>query len=408
MLPVDEPAAGVVATGTIVLAGTATAAGTLSVWIAGQRVQIAVATGDTAAATATALAAAINAATDLPVTAAAVTGTVTLTSRWKGETGNDITIIPNYRGAMGGERTPAGLTVTTTAMASGTSAPTLTTALAALGDELFDFIIMPFTDTASLDALKTEMNDTTGRWSYLRQIFGHVYAAKRGTLATLTTFGAARNDQHTTVASMEANVPTPCWEFAAAFGSRNAVFLKIDPARPTQTGQLTNVLPPQAGQTFTATERQSLLNTGMATCVVQSGVVQIERAITTYQKNLWGQSDPSYLDSETMFTSAYVLRYLRQRITSKYPRHKLANDNTRFGAGAAILTPNIVKAELIAAYRELEALGIVENGDAFKDGLIVERPSTDPNRLDILFAPDYVNQLRVFAVLNQFRLQYAS
>ncbi|WP_342230296.1 hypothetical protein, partial [Yersinia enterocolitica] len=30
-----------------------------------------------------------------------------------------------------------------------------------------------------------------------------------------------------------------------------------------------------------------------------------------------------------------------------------------------------------------------------------------PNRLDVLFPPDYVNQLRVFAVLNQFRLQYS-
>ncbi|ENX5204677.1 hypothetical protein ACFPOW_005226, partial [Salmonella enterica] len=29
------------------------------------------------------------------------------------------------------------------------------------------------------------------------------------------------------------------------------------------------------------------------------------------------------------------------------------------------------------------------------------------NRLDVLFPPDYVNQLRVFAVLNQFRLQYS-
>lgn len=33
-------------------------------------------------------------------------------------------------------------------------------------------------------------------------------------------------------------------------------------------------------------------------------------------------------------------------------------------------------------------------------------PDDNPNRLDVLFPPDYVNQLRVFAVLNQFRLQY--
>jgi len=38
--------------------------------------------------------------------------------------------------------------------------------------------------------------------------------------------------------------------------------------------------------------------------------------------------------------------------------------------------------------------------------LIVERNADDPNRLDVLLPPDLVNQLRVFAVLAQFRLQY--
>ena len=406
ILPLDEPAAGVVATGTIAITGTATAAGTLFLTIAGQLVQTAVASGDTATIMATNLAAAVNAALDLPVTASSSVGNVTLTCRWKGLTGNDITILHNYRGAAGGERTPAGVTVAITAMASGTASPTLTTAIANMGDEVFDFIAMPFADTTSLDAFKTELSDTSGRWSYARQIYGHIYSALRGTLSALTTFGGLRNDQHATVAAIEANVPTPCWEYAAAYTQRNAVFLKIDPARPTQTGELTGVLPAPAGQRFILTERQSLLTFGIATSYYGGGSVRIERAITTYQKNTWGQGDLSYLDSETMHTSAYVIRYLRNAVTSKYSRHKLANDGTRFGAGTAIVTPAIIRGELIAAYRNLEYLGIVENADAFKAALIVERPVTDPNRLDILFAPDYVNQLRVFAVLNQFRLQY--
>lgn len=49
----------------------------------------------------------------------------------------------------------------------------------------------------------------------------------------------------------------------------------------------------------------------------------------------------------------------------------------------------------------------MENADLFKKYLIVERNTTDPNRVDVLFPPDYVNQLRIFALLNQFRLQYA-
>lgn len=49
------------------------------------------------------------------------------------------------------------------------------------------------------------------------------------------------------------------------------------------------------------------------------------------QENAYGVADNSYLDSETLHTSAYVLRRLKSVITSKYGRHKLANDGTRFG-----------------------------------------------------------------------------
>ncbi|HGP1815771.1 TPA: phage tail sheath C-terminal domain-containing protein, partial [Salmonella enterica] len=54
-----------------------------------------------------------------------------------------------------------------------------------------------------------------------------------------------------------------------------------------------------------------------------------------------------------------------------------------------------------------EREGIVENFELFQQHLIVERNASNSNRLDVLFPPDYVNQLRVFAVLNQFRLQYS-
>ena len=48
------------------------------------------------------------------------------------------------------------------------------------------------------------------------------------------------------------------------------------------------------------------------------------------------------------------------------------------------------------------------HAELFKQHLIVERNSSNPNRLDVLFPPDYVNQLRIFALLNQFRLQYSN
>ena len=397
---------GVAATGTITVNTAATSAGSINFYIAGQIVSVAVGATDTAATIAASINTAINAATDLPVTSTVATTVVTLTCRWKGITGNDITVQDSFRGSAAGETLPAGVTLTYVAMASGTLNPTLAATISAMGDDAYDFVIHPYSDAISLASLATEYGDSAGRWSWYRQVYGHCYTALRGTLSTLTTAGSLNNDPHHTIAAIDNDCPHPIWEYAAAYGARNAVYIAADPARPTQTGQLTGLIAPRAGKRFLWSDRNSLLNYGIATSSIVSGVIQIERAITTYQKNSASIADVSYLDSEILHTAAYVIRFLQAAITSKYARHKLASDGTRFGAGNAIVTPATIRAELIAAYDILVYLGVVENRDTFVQYLIVERDVTNINRLNILFPPDYVNQLRVFAVLNQFRLQY--
>lgn len=407
-IAVADAGAGVAATGTVTAVGTATASGTIALYVAGQRVLVPVLLGDTATVVATSIVTAITAAGDLPVTGAAAAAVVTLTCKWKGLTGNDITLVDSFAGSAGGEALPAGITLTYSAatLTGGTTNPVLTPVIAAMGDDEYDFIFHPYTDSTSLDAFAAELNDTTGRWSWSRQIYGHAYSALRGTLGTLVTAGNLRNDQHHSIAAIDADCPNPAYEYAAAYAARNAVFINADPARPTQTGVLTGMLVPRAGKKFLFTERQSLLNAGIATSYVTTGVLRVERAITTYQKNAFSQPDTSYLDSEVLHLSAYVLRRLKSIITSKYPRHKLANDGTRYAAGSAIVTPSVIRGELIAEYKKMEYDGYVENAALFAANLIVERPASDPNRLDVLFTPDYINQLRVFAALNQFRLQY--
>lgn len=403
-----DDAAGVQATGTVTAVGTATAAGTLCLYIAGQRLTIGVLVGDTASVVAAAIAAAITAAADLPVTATALLGVVTLTCKWKGATGNDITLVDSFAGSAGGEALPAGVTLTYSGatLSAGATNPVLTPVIAAMGDEEYDFIIHPYTDSTSVDALDAEMNDSTGRWSWSRQIYGHCYNALRGTLGALVTAGDLRNGPHHTTAGIDADCPIPAYEYASEYGARNAVFINADCARPTQTGVLAAAKIPRAGKRFLFTERQSLLTHGIATSYVGGSALRVERAITHYKKNAFDVPDTSYLDSETLHLSAYVLRRLKSIVTSKYSRHKVADDGTRFAAGSPIVTPKVIRGELIAEYGKMEYEGYTENAELFAAGLIVERPPTDPNRIDVLFTPDYINQLRVFAVLNQFRLQF--
>ncbi|MFL1501153.1 phage tail sheath subtilisin-like domain-containing protein [Pseudomonas sp. O64] len=400
----DEGAA---AAATVTITGVATESGLLNLYIAGVRVQATMTAAATPTIAASALAVKVNATRDLPVTAVAEEGVVTLTCKWKGDSGNDINLELNRLGRTNGEVTPAGLTVALTKMTQGAGVPDQVDALAALGDEPFEFLCVPWTDTNTLDAWKGAMDDSVGRWSWAKQLFGHVYSAKRGTVGTLVEAGQSRNDQHNTIQAMEAGVPQPFWVQAASLAARTAVFISADASRPTQSGSMPGLDPAPASGRFTLTERQSLLSYGIATAYYEGGYVRIQRSITTYQKNAYGQADNSYLDSETMHQSAFIIRRMQSVITSKYGRHKLANDGTRFGAGQPIVTPSTIRGELIAQYMQLELEGHVENAELFAEHLIVERDSNDPNRISVLFPPDYINGLRLFAMLNQFRQQYS-
>jgi phage tail sheath gpL-like len=398
VMPLSDNAAGTVATGAITLAGTASKSGTLAVYIGGERVQVAITAGNTAAIAAAALVEAISDAPDLLVTATATAGVVTLTCRHAGAVFNDLDLRVNY---YSGDQNPTGLRATITAMTGGTANPDLTDALAALGDVQYHHIVCPYADAANLALLTAELAD---RWDGMRQIEGQVWGAAVGTHSELSSLGAAQNSEVISLLGVSSS-PTPPWCLAAIYAAISIKALDIDPARPLQTLVLKGMLAPAEADRFTRSERNLLLFDGISTFTVgPDGTCAIERAITTYQVNGAGLPDASYLDVETLATLAVLRRSLRARLAQKYPRHKLANDGTSFGLGQAIVTPSILRAELIALARQWEEHGWVENLNAFKDALIVERNSDDPNRVDAVIPPDLINQLRVFAGLVQFRL----
>lgn len=411
-LPIAEAIGGVAANANIVVTGAPTASGIFNLYIAGQKVAVGVAAGDTTAQVAGKIKTACDAALDLPVTCGAPAGsTVTLTAKWKGLTGNDIRVDANVLGPNGGETTPAGLAFTlpvNNILAAGDGVPTWTNAIAALGDEPYEYAAIGPTDAGTITAWNTEYGFTdSGRWGWLRESYGHVFGAYRGTYAALMAYGVGNNSGVISLLSVEPASPTPVWEWAGAYCGRAAGALSIDPARPLQTLTLNGILPAPKGSRFNKTEVNAIAGVGLAIQLTTvDDIPAIAREQTTYQKNTHSQADNAYELVTTLATLAELFRRMRQSITNKYPRHKLANDGTRFGPGQAIVTPNVIRAELVAEYRSCEYDGLVENTDEFKKHLIVERDNNDPNRVNVLYPPDLVNQLRMFAVLGQFRLQY--
>lgn len=401
VLPLADTESQTAAAGKLKITSAANDTGVISLYIAGIRVQMAVVATDTAEAIATGLTKVINRNTNLPVTAAAEADTVTLTAKNKGAHGNGIDIRLNYLGLTGGELTPSGFEMTITAMSGGNGAPDLLNGLANLKDRSFDFIVNPYTDTASLDVVKTFLAD---RWAWDKQLYGHSYGVITGTYGQLADFGEKRNDQHASLLGVNGS-PSPDYQWSAAYTGAIAQSLRNDPGRPLQTLVISGVLPPDDTKILELTERNNLLHSGISTFTVDDdGTVRVENIITTYRKNAYGDNDDSYLQVETLYLLMFVTRYLRTRVTSKFGRMKLADDGTRFAPGSAIVTPNIIRAELIAQYGFLEFNGHVQDAKGFAAGLKVERNSQNPNRVDVLWTGTLINQLRVFALLNQFRL----
>lgn len=421
-IPVADAGGAVKATSvaTLALTGPATAAGTLNIYIGGQKLAIAVASGDTADAIGVKIqaalgvdeAAAVTAKSQFPVTAVNTAGSVVLTARNGGTGGNQIDLRLNYLGPEGGETTPAGVGCTITPLASGATNPTLTSAITAMGDKRYSFVGHPWgSDATILDAFQAEFADSTaGRWGPMRRVYGHVFSADVNTYTVLSTTGyatAKNQDPHHSTFGIEAS-PTPPWEIAGAYCARAAQSLRNDPARPLNTLELIGVLAPAETDRFNWAEREVLLNLGMTTPLITSdNKVCIQRAVTNRTKNSLGSTDHAYIDVTTPATLDYMLTEMESLITTKYSRVKLVNDSAQVAPGQAVATASMVKADLVAQYRGWERNALAENSATFAKLIVVERNEADANRLDVLFPPDLANGLHIFAALAEFRTQYS-
>lgn len=416
--PVTEPPSGVAATGTITVTAAPTVAGTLALYVGSKKIAVGIGSADTTAQVATKIAAAINADTTLPVTATAATATVTVTCKWKGIDGNDIRLEVNYRGFYGGEYTPTGMTLTIANsgfLTGGTGVPDFAPVIANLGDQPYKFIGLPWSDSGTYAMFDTEFGfSDSGRWGWIRQTYGQIFSGRRGDYASLFSYGPTNNSPVISTLAVEQTAPSPVYEWVAAYAADAAKGFTQDPAKPLQTLALTGILPAKREARFNLTQLNGLATVGLAIqgtdvySYAGSGVPMILREQSNYQKNTLGLSDNAYELMTTLSTLDEVFTRLRQNITNKFPRHKLANNGTKFAPGQDVVTPNIIKAELIAEYAAMEFDALVENAKAFKDNLIVVRSSIEPNTVEVLYPPDLINQLRRFNVRAQFRLQFAA
>lgn len=396
ILPYADNPAGVTATGSMTVTAGPTASGVIPLYIAGRLVSIGVTAAQTVASVATAIAAAINdGSVDIPVTAAAVAGVVTLTAKHKGTCGNAI----DLRLALYGEDQPDGLALTLAAMGDGVGDPAPGDLTAMLGQFWYRYVALGINDAATLAAWHAE---SQLHYKPPIQAGFRAFTAHRGDFTAAAAFGVAKNYEHISALSLEIN-PTSPWEAAAMVAAAAAPKLYNNPVESLEGIPLPGMI---GVRYHDWTNANSLLFKGMSLMqVARDGSCSIKRLVSMYQFRPDGSADDAFLDINTAEVMERIRYEQRSGAIKRFTGTAAAKSNEGYRPGLRITTVDDVRAYLLSLYKHtlLEELGWVQEYGYYKTHLIVEQDPTNPSRFNYRDTPIILSPFYVLAGRGQFR-----
>lgn len=395
VLPILEDGAWVAAVGTITASGgPAVGAETRRFSIAGQDVSVAVGVGMTNTQIATALRDAINATPGRIVAATAALGVVTITSKQKGELGNDIQIV--NLGTVSGT---AGITYTIADMAGGAGIPDISDDLLALKDCPYDCIVSAWNDETNVEAIEQFLNCTSGRWSYTRMLYGEAFFAVRGTSSELVTWASDHNFLQGSAIGFCPEQKESSWQWAACYAAALCQEACEDPARSYNGVELPCVeCDTVCGSScFSWEERELLACHGISTweCIA-GGKVVLDMPVTLLQELNSGLR--VFQPIQYVFTHVALARDLIRFAKSNWDGKKIADDGTDITRSPNTLTPALMKAQLVAWYGTHEGI-LTEDVAGFSERVRIERDRTNPTRVNIRAFGDPVDPNLIVAMM---------
>lgn len=358
VVAMDDAGGAVAATWVVTIAGAPTAQGQFQLAIGDALIAVNVGSTDTPTTVAASFVAAITARRELPMSAAAVAGVVTLSAKNKGTVANSIKVLAS--GAV------TGMTAVAAVGVVGASDPAVAPALAAAFLGGHDQIVSPYRDTANLVALRNHI-DNVG--SPFEKRWALAFIGSNGSLSTATALSATLNHGWFNHVWLR-NTATAPHEIAAAYAA--VVAGSEDPALPMNNVEVKGVAVPLIADRTSRTEEENALFNGVTPLNIGPGErVQIVRAITTYTLNDAAAPDNTLLELGTLRTLKYVAKVMINHRATTYSRAKITD---RIIAS--------MRDSGIVLLRELEKLELIEAVSANLPGYIVERDSQDRNRIN--------------------------
>ena len=397
MLPYADNPNGVEATGSLVVNTPATAAGTLALYIAGKPISIGIPANVAVEDIAAAIAEAITAAgEDIPVTAAALDATVTLTARHKGTCGNDI----DLRLGLYGEALPDELVVTLNGMTGGTGNPLAGDLPTLIGERWFRYVALGINDAATLAAWHAE---SRRRYAVPVQAGFRIFTAFRGAYEDAADFGETKNYEHISDTWLALNPPST-WEAAAAIAGAAAPRLYNNPVISLEGTPLPGLVADENYNDFSI--GNSLLYKGMSILEVgKDGAVYIKRLISMYQFRSDGSADDAWLDINIAEAMERIRYEQRMGAIQRFRGTVAAKTNEGFRPGLPITTEDSVRAFLLSLYKNvlMQEYGWVQAYDYYKGTLIVEQDPDNPSRFNFMDDPVVNSPFYIIAGRSRFR-----
>lgn len=405
-------AGGTAASGVITFATTASAAYTVRLKLCGQTIDVPVASGDTAAVIAAAVADAINDALTLPFTAQNSTGAVTVTAKQTGPRGSVIVVDAYF--------VPAGSTLETRITTSSTSSGAGTTgiwsststlggeitltngatqdsfanALAAINPTRYDRLVCACIEATNADLVVTELNAQAGPTV---QLLEQAIMATSATYANAVTLATGRNASRLQVAWHHASVlppPDVAAQVAAArlagdaYAGGSLVGEASDPAANLDGVNLASV-PMQRlpADRPTGTEIENALNNGLAvigTSALRPGYGALVRSVTS-RSTASGVPNYAVIDTAYVTVCDYAADDLRSYLATELAGAKLGADDASGNPvtrAPNVTTPSAIRSLIFGRLKTYEADAILRDVSLNDALLVVEADGTTPGRVN--------------------------
>lgn len=292
VFPQAEASGATVTTIVWTVTGTATGNATHTAVISGRRsvdfapYSYSIVSGDTPTAIATKITTAINSVLGSPVSATSALGVITLTTKWKGITSDQVT------SKFDNNESAVGVTYAQTSRTAGAGVTSISAALNQFGNDWYTIVTNPygeekFTDLEQFNGIP-DPDNPTGRYEGITfrpfvSLFGSTLSSR--TAITAITDAAARIEQVTNVLCPAPNSEAMPWEAAANCARLFARTMQDSPHLDISNRSYPDMPIPDnsiIGDMSDYENRDFLIKRGASTVVLENAAYVVQDFVTTY------------------------------------------------------------------------------------------------------------------------------